>query len=216
MKPSAQTMTILSGAALGSNRRTRPRFTMRRKKTRRWVRWIPRGNARSQAREKRACIEGIRARNFRVPGDGTTAPELDLELNPGLNILVGENDAGNIVDAIRQSPLTTSYESVRQDFNIHGSQRSSTLWIEATLCELSKEQQATVLEWLTLEEDSSRFLWSSTCGRNSSCAQASKRARVDMQFRAGKDGAGQEIGYAVRELIRATYLRPLRDAEAEL
>lgn len=165
-------------------------------------------------------LKRIRARNFRVFGDGTTAPELDLELNPGLNILVGENDAGKtgIVDAIRQVLLTTSYESVRlfeQDFNIHGSQRSSTLWIEATLCELSKEQQATVLEWLTLEEDSSCSLVVHLRAKFFP-AQASKRARVDMQFRAGKDGAGQEIGYAVRELIRATYLRPLRDAEAEL
>ena len=139
-------------------------------------------------------LKRIRARNFRVFGDGTTAPELDLELNPGLNILVGENDAGKtgIVDAIRQVLLTTSYESVRlfeQDFNIHGSQRSSTLWIEATLCELSKEQQATVLEWLTLEEDSSCSLVVHLRAKFLP-AQASKRARVDMQFRAGKDGAG--------------------------
>ncbi|MFZ1059648.1 MAG: AAA family ATPase, partial [Candidatus Rokuibacteriota bacterium] len=47
-------------------------------------------------------------------------------------------------------------------------------------------------------------------------ARASKRTRVDILVRTGKDGAGPEIGYAVRELIRATYLRPLRDAEAEL
>jgi putative ATP-dependent endonuclease of the OLD family len=44
-------------------------------------------------------------------------------------------------------------------------------------------------------------------------AQASKRARVDIQVRAGKDGAGPKIGYAVRELIRAAYLRPLCRAD---
>ena len=60
-------------------------------------------------------LKRIRARNFRAFGDGTTAPELNWGLNPGLNILVGENDAGKtgIVDAIRQVLLTTSYESVR-------------------------------------------------------------------------------------------------------
>ena len=105
-------------------------------------------------------LKRIRARNFRAFGDGATAPELDLVLNPGLNILVGENDAGKtgIVDAIRVVLLTTSYENIRlfeQDFHIHGSQRSTTLSIEATLCELSKEQQAAVLEWLTLETDGS-------------------------------------------------------------
>ncbi len=165
-------------------------------------------------------LKRIRARNFRAFGDGTTAPELDLELNQGLNILVGENDAGKtgIVDAIRQVLLTTSYENVRlfeQDFHIHGSLRTASLWIEATLSELSKEQQATVLEWLTLESDGTCSLVVHLQAKFLP-AKASKRARVDMQIRAGKDGAGQEIGYAVRELIRATYLRPLRDAEAEL
>lgn len=73
-------------------------------------------------------LKRIRACNFRTFGDGTTALELDWELNPGLNIVVGENDAGKtgIVDAIRQILLTTSYESVRlyeQDFHIHGAER---------------------------------------------------------------------------------------------
>lgn len=165
-------------------------------------------------------LKRIRARNFRAFGDGIAAPELDLELHPGLNILVGENDAGKtaIVDAIRQVLLTTSYESIRlfeQDFHIQGSQRSQTLLIEATLCELSKEQQATVLEWLTLEADGTCSLVVHLQAKLFP-AQATKRARVDMQVRAGRDGAGLEIGYAVRELIRTTYLRPLRDAEAEL
>lgn len=165
-------------------------------------------------------LKRIRAHNFRAFGDGTTAPELDLELNPGLNILVGENDAGKtgIVDAIRTVLLTTSYENIRlfeQDFHIDGTQRLAILWIEVTLCELSKEQQAAVLEWLTLEADGSCSLVVHLQAKFFP-VKASKRARVDMQFRAGKDGAGPEIGYAVRELIRATYLRPLRDAEAEL
>ena len=165
-------------------------------------------------------LKRIRARNFRAFGDGTAAPELDLELQPGLNILVGENDAGKtgIVDAIRQVLLTTSYESIRlyeHDFHIQGSQRSQMLSIEATLCELSKDQQATVLEWLTLETDGTCSLVVHLHAKFFP-AQATKRARVDMQVRAGRAGAGPEIGYAVRELIRTTYLKPLRDAEAEL
>ncbi|MDP2367185.1 ATP-dependent nuclease [Rhodoferax sp.] len=165
-------------------------------------------------------MKQIRARNFRAFGDGVTAPELDWELNAGLNILVGENDAGKtgVVDAIRQVLLTTSYESIRlfeQDFHIYGSQRATSLWIEATLCDLSKDQQATVLEWLTLEKDGTCSLVVHFQAKFIP-AHASKRARVDIVVRTGKDGAGPEIGYAVRELIRATYLRPLRDAEAEL
>lgn len=165
-------------------------------------------------------LKRIRAHNFRAFGDGTTAPELDWELNPGLNILVGENDAGKtgIVEAIRQVLLTTSYESVRlyeQDFHIHGAERAESLFIEATLSGLSKEQEGAVLEWLTLEADDTCSLIVHLHGKFFP-AQSSKRARVEIIVRAGKDGIGPEIGYAVRELIRATYLRPLRDAEAEL
>jgi putative ATP-dependent endonuclease of OLD family len=165
-------------------------------------------------------LKHIRARNYRAFGDGASAPELDWELNPGLNILVGENDAGKtgVVDAIRQVLLTTSYETIRlfeQDFHIQDADRAHTLSIEATLCGLSVDQEASVLEWLTLGEDA-------TCSlilhleAHYHTAQATKRARVDTVVRTGINGTGPEVGYAVRELVRATYLKPLRDAEAEL
>lgn len=165
-------------------------------------------------------LKHIRARNYRAFGDGTTAPTLDWELDPGLNILVGENDAGKtgIIDAIRQVLLTTSYDPIRlfeQDFHIQGTNRSHTLSIEATLCGLSPDQEASVLEWLTLGEDG-------TCSlilhleASYHPPQVTKRARVETIVRTGTNGTGPEVGFAVRELVRATYLRPLRDAEAEL
>ncbi|MBF4988303.1 MULTISPECIES: ATP-dependent endonuclease [unclassified Methylophilus] len=165
-------------------------------------------------------LKHIRANNFRAFGDGKKAPALDWALRPGLNILVGENDAGKttIVDAIRQILLTTSYENIRlyeHDFHIHGTERATSLWIEATLCDLSSEQQASVLEWLTHESDGSCSLIIHLSARWIP-PQPNKRARVEFSVRAGKEGIGQEIGSTVRELIRATYLRPLRDAEAEL
>jgi putative ATP-dependent endonuclease of the OLD family len=60
-------------------------------------------------------LKQIRAQNFRAFGDGKTAPLLDWTLSPGLNILIGENDAGKtaVVDAIRHILWTTSYEFVR-------------------------------------------------------------------------------------------------------
>jgi recombinational DNA repair ATPase RecF len=47
-------------------------------------------------------LKRIRASSFRAFGDGTAAPVLDWELSPGMNILVGGNDAGKtaVVDAI--------------------------------------------------------------------------------------------------------------------
>ncbi len=165
-------------------------------------------------------LKHIRAQNYRAFGDGVSGPALDWELNPGLNILVGENDAGKtgIVDSIRQVLLTTSYEPVRlfeQDFHINGADRAHTLTVEATLCGLSPDQEASVLEWLTLEKDGTCSLILHLEARYHP-PKAAKRARVDTVVRTGKHGTGPEVGYAVRDLVRATYLKPLRDAEAEL
>lgn len=165
-------------------------------------------------------LKHIRARNYRAFGDSASAPALDWELNPKLNILIGENDAGKtgIIDAIRQVLLTTSYEPVRlfeQDFHLTGADRANTLNIEATLCGLNPDQEASVLEWLTLERDGSCSLILHLEARYHP-AQATKRARVDTIVRTGTNGTGPEVGYAVRELVRVTYLKPLRDAEAEL
>lgn len=162
----------------------------------------------------------IRARNFRVFGDGIKAPELNWELSAGLNILVGENDAGKtaIIDAIRQVLWTTSYESFRlyeQDFHISGSKRAGSLFIEATLCDLSIDQQACVLDWLTHEADGTCSLILHLFARWIP-PEGNKRGRIDAITRAGRDGTGPEIGAAVRDMVRSTYLRPLRDAEAEL
>lgn len=165
-------------------------------------------------------LQRIRAKNFRAFGDGKTAPELDWPLSPGLNILIGENDAGKtaVVDAIRHVLWTTSYEFIRlfeQDFHIKGDTRAQSMFIEATLVDLNADQEAAVLEWMTYEPDGSHSLilhlqahWIPP--------KDNKRARVDVITRSGRNGNGQEIGHAVRELVRATYLRPLRDAEAEL
>lgn len=165
-------------------------------------------------------LQRIRAQNFRAFGDGETAPQLDWTLSPGLNILIGENDAGKsaVVDAIRHVLWTTSYEFVRlfeQDFHIEGETRAGSMFLEATLVDLNVDQEAAVLEWLTYEADGTcslvlhlRARWIPPKGN--------KRGRVDAITRAGRGGIGPEVGSAIRELVRATYLRPLRDAEAEL
>lgn len=165
-------------------------------------------------------LQRIRAQNFRAFGDGKAAPQLDWTLSKGLNILIGENDAGKtaVVDAIRHVLWTTSYEFVRlfeQDFHIKGDTRTQSLFIEATLAELSPDQEAAVLEWLTYEPDGSRNLVVHLQARWLP-PKDGKRGRIDVITRTGRDGNGPEIGHAVRELVRATYLRPLRDAEAEL
>ncbi|MSM39455.1 MAG: AAA family ATPase [Geobacter sp.] len=165
-------------------------------------------------------LHHIYAHNFRAFGDGTSSPVLNWELNKGMNILIGENDAGKsaIIDAIRQVLWTTSFESVRlyeQDFHVEGANRAETLTIEATFKDLSSEQESTVLEWLTYEKDGSRSLILNLQARRQ-LIQEKRWGRIHITVCAGQNGTGPEVGHAVRELVRATYLRPLRDAELEL
>jgi putative ATP-dependent endonuclease of OLD family len=63
-------------------------------------------------------LHRIYANNFRAFGDGTNGPILNWELNKGLNVLIGENDAGktSIIDAIRHVLWTTS--DVAREFRI--------------------------------------------------------------------------------------------------
>lgn len=165
-------------------------------------------------------LHSIKASNFRIFGDGTTSPKLDWTLNPTLNILVGENDAGKsaIVDAIRHVLWTTSFESTRlqeQDFHVSGDQRATELTIEATLKGLDEEQEAALLEWLTYETDGTSTLYLTLHARWIN-GTPKRRTRVETEIRCGADGTGPELGVAAREMVRSTYLRPLRDAESEL
>lgn len=165
-------------------------------------------------------LQRLCAQNFRAFGDGTSGSSLDWVLTPGLNVLVGENDAGKtaIIDAIRQVLWTTSYDSVRvfeHDFYVSGSTRAQHLQIEATLRDLTPEQESAVLDWLTQESDGTCSLVLNLQARRHP-PHGSRRGRVEVQVRSGRGGAGPEIGSAVREMVRSTYLKPLRDAEAEL
>jgi putative ATP-dependent endonuclease of OLD family len=165
-------------------------------------------------------LHSIKATNYRVFGDGTTGPKLDWVLNPGMNILVGENDAGKtaIIDAIRSVLWSTSFEMTRiseQDFHIHGQARATSMTIELTLRGLSESQEAALLEWLTYETDGTGALTLTLTARWVA-ATPKRRARVETLVRTGPGGAGPEASVSVREAVRATYLRPLRDAEHEL
>lgn len=165
-------------------------------------------------------LHRIKAENFRVFGAEVDARHLDLVFAPGLNVLVGENDAGksSIIDAIRFALLTTSYEYLRfqdDDFHINGSERAVTLSIQVELKGLTISQQAAVAEWLTYTPGEEPYLV--ICVRSKRTqAVSGGSVRAETRYFSGADGTGIEIGAAVRDLVRATYLKPLRDAEAEL
>jgi len=99
-------------------------------------------------------ISEISASGFRCFGVGNA---LTLQLRPGLNILVGPNDAGKtaIIDVPRYVLWTRGDDYVRleaSDFHVDAKgNRASELLIRCTFDDLSPAEEARFLEWCTNE-----------------------------------------------------------------
>lgn len=144
--------------------------------------------------------------------------KLDVEFNSGLNLLVGENDSGKtaIVDAIKYVLNTQSYEYLRpcvEDFFLDPvkdeSQRASDFRIECVFRGFDKGEAKHFIDWIGIDSDKNYYLkvWLNASRKN---------GRVFYDVKAGSDDEGSQINAEARDLLRATYLKPLRDAESEL
>lgn len=141
-------------------------------------------------------------------------PGLDLVLNPTMNVIVGENDSGKtaIVDAIRLVLGTQSMEYQRleeRDFNTKNGIRSNELRIECVFSDFTPHEAGQFLEWIHFNNKGNYELrvW---------LYANLKDNRVISYTRAGIDEEGSFIDSGAKDLLRITYLKPLRDAEAEL
>jgi putative ATP-dependent endonuclease of OLD family len=167
-------------------------------------------------------LSEVYAENFRIFGksaqnDGDPDLALRLALFKGVNALIGENDSGKtaVIDAIRYCLWTTTSQEYhrfsRDDFHCDGVGRATELTIRCKFEELSKEDQGTFLELLTIRKGQPPVLYI-----NLKAQVDPARGRVDVWVHAGEKGEGAVIEGTIRELLRTTYLRPLRDAEGEL
>ncbi|OWA03995.1 hypothetical protein B9W62_27505 [Streptomyces sp. CS113] len=167
-----------------------------------------------------ACLY---AENFRIFGatpqkDGDRDASLSLDFGPATNVLVGENDSGKtaIIDAIRLCLQTTAadfYRITRDDFHVGSDGRAGAFKITCGFKELTTEEQAVFLELLTADGDGNVALYVTV---KAELMDPLRPHRVAVTTRTGRDGQGPALDGAARELLKATYLRPLRDAEAEL
>ena len=160
--------------------------------------------------------------NFRKYGIGEGYPDkqepgLSLQLEPGLNVLIGENDSGKtaIIDAIRYTLGTQSGEWIRfeeTDFHGNGDSRATTYKIESVFRGFTHAEAGPFLEWLGFEEANGRkdyVLHLRLTGQI-------KPDRIVTDLRAGPDEIGKPLDGEARARLRVTYLKPLRDAESEL
>ncbi|NSW92664.1 MAG: AAA family ATPase [Firmicutes bacterium] len=158
-------------------------------------------------------LDEIRITNFRKFGGGENGePGITIKFNKGLNVLIGENDSGKtcVIDAIRLVLSTQSGEFFRiykEDFH----EDSRFMKIECIIRGFNEYEAKDFLEWLGIDDEKKFFL---------RLIFSAKRDGKDKIFvddiRAGLDEEGQILSSKAKELLRATYLKPLRDAEIEL
>jgi len=144
---------------------------------------------------------------------------LTLRLRRGLNILVGPNDSGKtaIIDAARFVLWTRGDEYLRLEpgdfhFKADGT-RVNELFIRCTFESLTPDEEARFLEWCSNESGTLRM---HVCLRASLRKAAGGGESVITQYRAGRNADSLPLEGDLREYLKATYLRPLRDAEREL
>jgi putative ATP-dependent endonuclease of OLD family len=167
-------------------------------------------------------LKKLRIWNFRSIGSkDDQQPGLEIDFDPHLNLLIGANDSGKtaIIDAIRYCLGTITYDSIRvevEDFyqNPQTKDRANELKIECTFDEFTDEEAGQFLEWINIDKDKNTHqvikelrVWFTATNRNN---------RIITNLKAGIDDEGQFIDGSARDLLRVTYLKPLRDAESEL
>jgi putative ATP-dependent endonuclease of OLD family len=141
-------------------------------------------------------------------------PNLDLNLTKGLNVIIGENDSGKtaIIDAIKLVLKTHSFDYIRvDDKDFH--KNSSRFRIELIFDGLNPDEAKNFTEWLGWNgtgADAKPFLKLNYDVKR----QTDKIIPTDVK--AGVDEDGNLLTAEAKEYLKATYLKPLRDAENEL
>ena len=163
-------------------------------------------------------LSNIRLWNFRkfgIAGEiDLEKPHLDLNLTKGLNVIIGENDSGKtaIIDAIKLVLKTHSYDYIRiEDKDFYN--ESNRFRIELIFEELKPEEAKNFTEWLSWNgtgEEAMPFLKLNYDVKR----QAGKIIPTDVK--AGVDEEGYLLSAETKDYFKATYLKPLRDAENEL
>lgn len=164
----------------------------------------------------------LSADNFRIYGSKANAANLELAVRPGLTLLVGQNDSGKsaIVDALRLVLGTTSQDWLRiteDDFHRSNGAVAEEFSIYCRFEELSDGEAARFLEWLSLSEGKPILELTLRARRVERTNKIGVTVwMVDASTRTGPNGQGKAVDGEIRSFLRLTYLKPLRDADAEM
>lgn len=163
-------------------------------------------------------VSELRLYNFRKFKSEYDTPGLVVTFHKGLNALIGENDSGKtaIIDAIKLVLLTQSNEYIRptdDDFYIgEDGVPSSEIRIDCILSDFTQNEAKNFIEYLTYEKTGDEIHY--TLHLHYRAWKEGNRIYSDLK--AGEIDDGVAIDGKARELLKAVYLKPLRDAEREM
>ncbi|WP_201259642.1 AAA family ATPase [Tissierella sp. P1] len=156
--------------------------------------------------------------NFRKYGSegdiDLNQPNLDVCFNKGLNLLTGENDSGKtaIIDAIKLVLKTSSYDWIytsHSDFY----NKSDNLRIEILFRGMTENEAKNFVEFLSKREINGEVEET----LNVIFTAQRKNGKIfTSDIKAGSDRIGKVLPAEARELLKITYLKPLRDVQSEL
>ena len=163
-------------------------------------------------------VSTLKLYNFRQFKSEGEHPGLDITFHTGLNALIGENDSGKtaIIDAIKLVLLTQSNEYLRptdEDFYVSSDGTSASEFaIECTLEGFSQNEAKNFVEYLSFTKVDGNIIYS----MNLYYRAWKEKNRIYSELRVGSLVDGVLLDGKARDLLRAVYLKPLRDAEREM
>ena len=166
-------------------------------------------------RRENMYLSSIQIKNFRCFDDQVHT----IEFNPGLTVLVGENDSGKsaILDAIKIVLGTTDLGRYRlESTDFHNEDTTKEISIVCKFSNLTPDEQAAFLECVSYEEQDEPMVPSLYLHWNCKYVTTFKPPRPISNLTSGKQGNGPSPSAEARELIRVTYLRALRDAYSDM
>lgn len=147
-------------------------------------------------------------------------PGLTVHFHKGLNIIVGENDAGKtaIIDAIRLMLGDVSDEFQRivdDDFYCDESGAYENMFrIEGKFCDLSEREAGIFLDWLSFDKDDNYTLQLTLSVEKK--INDNNQAYINHKLVAGISTTATALSATARSFLKTTYLKPLRNAIDEL
>ncbi len=165
-------------------------------------------------------ISELEVYNFRRFKSVNGAPGLHITFHDGLNALIGENDSGKtaVIDALKLVLLTQSNEYIRpSDNDFYTSESgvaSDEFRINCTITQFSVNEAKNYIEYLSFKKVGDKVEYYLQLHYRAWRERDSKRIFQDLHVGDADDGITMDA--KARDLLRAVYLKPLRDAEREM